>query len=190
MAAEFLSETVKLRKFDEREHWRYLSHLSLSSKRFKATYTHKGPRKIKRTKESKLAKASQWRKNNPDKMSAIRARHRRNPKRRLLMSIRVRVSRVLKGNLKSEPTLKLLGCSTGHLKLHLQSKFNQGMNWNNYGQWQTDHIIPCSAFDLSKPEEQRKCFHFSNLQPLWKFHNFEKADKIMPSQPELLISLL
>ncbi len=43
------------------------------------------------------------------------------------------------------------------------------MNWENYGKfgWHIDHIIPCDSFDLTKEEEQRRCFHYSNLQPLW-----------------------
>ena len=40
-----------------------------------------------------------------------------------------------------------------------------------------DHIIPCAAFDLTKPENQKKCFHYSNTQPLWAKDNLRKGDK-------------
>jgi len=51
------------------------------------------------------------------------------------------------------------------------------MSWLNYGigGWEIDHIKPCCHFDLSKPEEQEKCFHYSNLRPLWATENRSKA---------------
>ena len=54
------------------------------------------------------------------------------------------------------------------------------MSWFNYGVfgWHMDHIIPCSKFDLSRLDEQRKCFHFSNLQPMWAKENIKKSNKI------------
>ena len=54
------------------------------------------------------------------------------------------------------------------------------MSWDNYGLhgWHVDHIKPCASFDLSKPIEQRKCFNFNNLQPLWAIDNLRKGSKI------------
>ncbi len=71
----------------------------------------------------------------------------------------------------------LIGCSGQELKLHLQSKFKTDMTWDNYGKWHVDHIRPCSSFDLSRPEEQKKCFHYTNLQPLWAQDNLKKGAK-------------
>lgn len=51
-----------------------------------------------------------------------------------------------------------------------------------YG-WHIDHIVPCASFDLSKPEEQKKCFHYTNLQALWWRDNIVKGDKIIGSSP-------
>ena len=48
------------------------------------------------------------------------------------------------------------------------------MAWSNYGKWHIDHIEPCANFDLSIPEEQTACFHYTNLQPLWAEENLKK----------------
>jgi hypothetical protein len=74
------------------------------------------------------------------------------------------------GTIKHKSTFKLLGCSIVELKQYLESKFLPTMTWENYGQyWHVDHIIPCDSFDLTKEEEQQKCFHYTNLQPLFAF---------------------
>ena len=72
---------------------------------------------------------------------------------------------------------KLLGCSVDEFKLYLESKFKKNMTWDNYGKWHIDHIKPISKFDLTIEEEQKKCFHFTNLQPLWALDNIRKSNK-------------
>ncbi len=81
---------------------------------------------------------------------------------------------------KSQKTLKLLGCTRNELHKYIESKFKEGMDWTNYGYkgWHLDHIIPISSFDLNDPREQAKCFHYTNLQPLWHYDNFAKGDKL------------
>lgn len=78
---------------------------------------------------------------------------------------------------KSCSAILLIGCSINELRFHIESLWRPGMNWKNHTQdgWHIDHIIPCAAFDLTKPEEQRKCFHWSNLQPLWAKDNLSKS---------------
>jgi hypothetical protein len=100
---------------------------------------------------------------------------------KILRNLRKRVWDALKDNCKSTSTIDLLGCSIKHLKKHIESHFKSGMSWNNYGYygWHVDHKIPCASFDLSKPEEQRKCFNYTNLQPLWMKENISKGKKII-----------
>lgn len=104
-------------------------------------------------------------------------RLKRNLNLRLSCQIRKRMCEVLRGNQKVSTTLKLLGCSVDKLKKYLESKFTGGMAWKNYGKWHIDHIRPCVRFDLSKASEQRKCFYYTNLQPLWAIDNFIKGAK-------------
>jgi len=92
--------------------------------------------------------------------------------------IRTRIYNAMKRNSKSARTLELLGCSIEYLKTYLASKFKEGMTLENYGKWHIDHIIPCCAFDLSIPEQQRKCFHYTNLQPLWAKANRQKCSSL------------
>jgi len=93
---------------------------------------------------------------------------------KLTCYLRHRINMALKGNPKLSTTMKLVGCSIDKLKNHLESKFQPGMSFSNYGKWHIDHIIPCARFDLIKASEQRKCFHYTNLQPLWAKDNFRK----------------
>lgn len=98
---------------------------------------------------------------------------------RLAERLRNHLRLTVKDNYKSVHTLELLGCSVDFLKKHLESQFKEGMNWSNYTYygWHIDHIKPCCSFDLTKLEEQRKCFHYSNLQPLWREENQRKGGR-------------
>ena len=72
---------------------------------------------------------------------------------------------------------ELIGCSVEFLSGYLEARFKEGMSWENKGQWHIDHIIPCVKFDLKNPEEAKRCFHYSNLQPLWSAENLSKWTK-------------
>jgi hypothetical protein len=70
---------------------------------------------------------------------------------------------------KSNSALKLVGCTKDELRKYLESQFKPEMNWENHGKiWEVDHILPIESFDLGIIEEQEKCFHYTNLQPLFK----------------------
>lgn len=99
-------------------------------------------------------------------------------------NLRTRINLVLKGKIKSGSTIDLLGCSIEFFLQYIESKFLPGMTWNNHTKsgWHIDHIIPCASFDLTDPEQQKKCFHYSNLQPLWAVDNLRKSDKVPYSE--------
>ena len=78
---------------------------------------------------------------------------------------------------KSTSCLKYIGCSIPELRSHLEKQFKQGMSWKNYPKWHIDHIKPCAVFDLTCEEQQKECFNYTNLQPLWADENLAKSDK-------------
>jgi hypothetical protein len=96
---------------------------------------------------------------------------------RIRHALRARLRLALKHRGIREPRskLQLVGCTPNELRLHLEGKFSPGMTWANHGKWHIDHIIPCAHFDLTDPEARKRCFHFSNLQPLWASENIRKG---------------
>lgn len=92
-------------------------------------------------------------------------------------NLRSRIWNVLTGKSKNKSTEILLGCTIDELRVHIESQFKDNMSWENYGKWHIDHIRPCASFDLSDPEQQALCFHYTNLQPLWAKDNLSKRNK-------------
>jgi hypothetical protein len=126
-----------------------------------------------------------WRKDNRE---IINEKFKKYEKDRRQTDIDFKMRKVLRSRLgtairnqngtKSDSTINLTGCSIKYLKEHLENKFTDGMTWDNYGEWHIDHIIPCASFNLVHEEEQQKCFHYTNLQPLWAADNLEKGSKL------------
>ena len=130
-----------------------------------------------------LRNVNAWVKNNLEKRRANALRwllkdEKEHPEKHAL---RERMRKALKGFAKTSTTKQLLGCSLEEFRAHLESKFKEGMSWDNYGRfgWHIDHIRPCSAFDLSDGVQQRECFHHTNLQPLWWRDNLKKGATIV-----------
>jgi hypothetical protein len=103
-----------------------------------------------------------------------------------LFKIRKNLSRCIQqalkkmGHRKSSRTSEILGCSMDDFKKHLESLFQPGMTWENYGKgsdkWNIDHHYPQSA--AKTKEEVLKLNHYTNLRPMWEPENLDKFDKI------------
>lgn len=96
---------------------------------------------------------------------------------RLIMNVRRRLLLYLKSkNIKKDnKTFEIIGCTPEIIKEHLESKFTEGMNWNNHGEWHIDHIIPLSSAETE--EDVYNLCHYTNLQPLWAIDNLKKGKK-------------
>ena len=142
-----------------------------------------------------------WRLENPEKRKEVVRKYNqkkrfcqtKNSRSYILSKLRVRLRRILQriGSKKAYKTLDLLGCSMKDFRNYIESQFEPGMTWENHGYrgWHIDHIIPISYFDLSDPEQQKLCFNYRNLQPLWWKDNRKKSDKV-PGNVEELVEFL
>ncbi len=80
-------------------------------------------------------------------------------------------------NGRTSTALQLSGISLAAVRQHLESLFQPGMTWDNYGfyGWHIDHKRPLASFVL--PDQQAEAFHYTNLQPLWWRDNLSKGSK-------------
>ena len=114
-------------------------------------------------------------------------RRKNDPAFRIRGILSTRISTLLRQNKtnKNNSTLEYLGISFENFRKYLESqwfinsKTKEMMTWANYGKgWHVDHIIPCSSYDLREIEAQKKCFHYTNLRPLWAEDNLKKGNKL------------
>ena len=107
-------------------------------------------------------------------------KYKEDPYYRFVFLMRSRIGKVLRErNIgKQDKSYDLLGCSKADFINYFESLFTEGMSWEKVGkEIHIDHIKPCCSFDLTQEEEQKKCFHYTNLQPLWAADNLSKGGK-------------
>lgn len=130
-----------------------------------------------------------WYEKNPDFKKEysrfyMQFRKDNDPEFSLKMNISLRIRQALKLNSnKDKKKIEILcGCSIDYFKKWIEYQFETGFTWKNHGSvWHFDHVIPMSSFDLTNEIEMKKCFHWSNLQPLEKTLNLKKSSKIIES---------
>lgn len=95
---------------------------------------------------------------------------------RLKRNLRSLAHRAMIRGHKSASTQELLGCTWEEARIHIENQFTEGMCWENYPEWEIDHIKPIASFsDLTDPEQQRQCCHYTNYQPMWAKENRSKS---------------
>jgi len=115
-----------------------------------------------------------WRENNPEayRISIRKSGQKRqaDPYFRLCHNLRSRTLLAIKAGrgVKESRTQELLGAPFDVVREHLVCQFKYGMTLENHGEWEVHHIRPCHTFDLTDPVQQKECFNYKNLQPLWK----------------------
>ena len=129
-------------------------------------------------KENKKAyKKEYYAKNKKAIALSMKKRRDTDPLYNLKVSIRAMIGGKLRKHnyTKTSRTYEILGCSYEEFKVYIESKFLEGMNWENRSEWHLDHIIPVS-YGLNE-EEILALNHYSNLQPLWAIDNLSKSNR-------------
>lgn len=183
------SEKIKSRraKHYRKNHEKHKEYYRKNHEKYKEYY--------RKNREKAKANNAKYRRENPEKIKERKAKYRRenrekikeyfkkcykndeNFKIRVLLRGRILDALKVQSAKKSNKTLELIGCSVNELWEHLEGQFTDGMTRQNQGEWHIDHIKPCSAFDLTDPKQQKECFNYKNLQPLWAQDNLKKSDK-------------
>lgn len=134
--------------------------------------------------EQCIAAVQSWKERNRERVNEYRRQlYRSNPTFRISRRICAGISQSLRGKAKSKRSWEeLVGYSAVELKVHLQSQFLDGMNWDNMNEWHIDHIRPISSFKFASPDdpEFKECWALSNLRPLWAKDNMHKHKKWSP----------
>jgi hypothetical protein len=112
------------------------------------------------------AQINEWSRNNKKTLTR---------EQRIKGHLRTRVNRLLSPN-KGFSVSKSVGCTPKELRAYIESQFQKGMTWSNYGiSWHIDHKIPLAAFDLTIRAQAIAANHFTNLQPMLASENLQKG---------------
>jgi hypothetical protein len=140
---------------------------------------------IKKYKEKNHKKIKEynrkWRQKNREYTNNYQKNRRKNDSLyHLITLVRCRLNEFLRIRKisKRNNTINIIGCSSEHLKVHIENQFTEGMSWEQLGQnIHIDHIIPLSSANTEK--EVYKLCHYTNLQPLWAKDNLKKSNKLL-----------
>ena len=164
-------------------------HRNPNKQRQYASNSYNKNKKVRRLKQKKYNKKhpevnKKWLEKNPNYMPDYLRKYEKermtnDPNYALLRRLRDRTRKAILEQLatKQGPTIELLGADIPTVRKHIESLFLEGMSWDNHGEWHIDHIKPCASFDLTDSEQQKECFNYTNLQPLWAVDNLSKGDK-------------
>jgi hypothetical protein len=127
-----------------------------------------------------LKRVSSYQKNDKDRYNTYQRRINSSPNYRLAKNLRKRIYKFIRGEYRTS----YVGCTLDKLKTYIESKFQPGMTWENYGAymgnnkvWNLDHIKSLASFDLTDLEQLKVASHYTNIQPMWAIDNIRKGKK-------------
>lgn len=151
--------------------------ISASNRKYYLAKNPNASTELNKTNDMKEYQRLYYQEHKKERAKYRRLRRANNDLVRLSENLRATVNRGFKTYIKNKHTEEILGCSFEEFRLYIEKKFKDGMTWENYGEWELDHIIPISS--ASTEEEVYKLNHYTNFQPLWLEENRKKGDKIL-----------
>lgn len=134
----------------------------------------------------KIKDAQRYQEEKPQRIERDRLYRRQkmaeDPIYKLRANLRKRLNKAISIIQKTGSAIGDLGCSVEDFKLYLESKFEPGMSWDNYGRkpgircWEIDHIVPLAS--ALNEQNLRTLCHYSNLQPMWAEDNWSKGGRL------------
>ena len=157
----------------------------------------------KRRADPVINKRKQDQKKLYDKTPAAQAKRRKSdnaraakPWGKLQKSVKAALKRFAVLKQDTTRSRELFGCTLAEMRAHIESLWEDWMNWDNYGIntgeydkfWQFDHIIPYKAFPGEELEKYQKivCW-YKNVQPMCAKKNNEKKHDFKPEDKQALI---
>ena len=139
--------------------------------------------------EQYIERAAKWAEENRGRRREISrdyaARFYNDPENRPVIIARKLLSRILglTGKRKAARTEAALGYSVSELRSHLEKHFQEGMSWDNHGEWHVDHVIPVSEMVALGIECPKKINSLDNLRPIWAEENLKKGNRFILTPP-------
>ena len=145
-------------------------------------------------KENRKEYHKKWRIENVDKWRQIKRDYEKNrksndPLYKLISNFRTAIYQVLKENnvKKNGHYFDILKYTPQQLIEHLEKQFSGEMTWDNYGEWEIDHIIPLSH--STNQHDYELYSHHKNIRPYWKDDNLKKGSKLTDDSLKVLESI-
>ncbi|MBA7584901.1 hypothetical protein ES708_26867 [subsurface metagenome] len=161
----------------------------LASRKWAQKYPEKFRDYSKKYRKNNPEKMKEWKENNLEKVQKCHRKagmvyyykNKENPIFRITHSISSAIGLALKCNKNGGHWEDLVGYTLKKLVKHIEKQFKFGMDWDNYGEWEIDHMKPISSFNFNDYNdlEFKKCWSLKNLQPLWISENRRKGNKIL-----------
>ncbi len=167
-------------EYDKARYYENIEHEKKRMKKWREANRDHHIAQVKAWREENPDKVKEYERNRPSRAAWYRKKRREDINFRIAGSLRSRLraatrAQLAGGSPKKGSAIENLGYSMDEFIFHLEGLFQEGMSWDNYGEWHIDHVLPLSGFDLSDPEQVKKACHYTNLQPLWAEDNLRKG---------------